>query len=389
VEPSLLTTGPWNRRAAVVGLVGSSALVLLALLTPSGSPLALVAPTGVQLGFALAAVALQLLRRRLPLAVFVALIALAAVSVPLGGYSPSLTVAVGVANYSCAIAYDRRPALILSIAAAVIMLAVLLWAGNEFPGNVLAIVVGGAVGDAVKSHRRAMAEAMSRAEHAEATREAEAQRRVAEDRLSIARDLHDVVAHQIAVINLHAGLASATGERDPGAAKASLGIIRGAAQSALAEIGGLLATLRDPDSATTSAPRLDQLGELLRQARTRGLNTTLSVSGEEQELPYATDVTAFRVIQEALTNAHKHGSGVAEVRLDYSPGEVRLLVSNPVGQGGSGAAAPPGEGRGLVGMRERVTSVKGSLEAGPRGEGAWEVAATLPVALRQQEEGKA
>lgn len=221
------------------------------------------------------------------------------------------------------------------------------------------IAAATAIGDATRTRREYVIAITERAVRAERTRESEASRRVAEDRLRIARDLHDVVAHQIAVINLHAGVASAALPDRPESAEQSLQTVRQAARSVLAEIGDLLAMLRTTTAEADAADHqvfatLAQLDPLVRQFADVGLSVQRHVLGDLTDLPPAVDVVGYRVVQEALTNAHKHGAGGAELTITRDVDQLVIEVANRHGAAGTAT----GSGHGLDGIRERVASVR-------------------------------
>ncbi|GCE75420.1 sensor histidine kinase [Cellulomonas biazotea] len=322
--------------------------------------------------------AVLLARRRLPEPTVLALVALSVLSVPLGLFNPGLSAASAIATYSVTLRLPRRAGLITTLVVAVAMSATALLAGDTAPQHALAVLLGGAIGDAIRAQRAHLASITERAERAERTREAVARQRVAEDRLGIARDLHDVVAHQIAVINLHAGVASSALRERPDDAEASLSIIRQASRTVLAEIGDLLSTLRDPGAADSEPTGLAQLDDVVRDFATHGLDVTVRYDAPTGDLPRAIDVTALRVVQEGLTNAHKHGTGDrAHVLLETLPRTLRVTITNPVRPGASDPAL--GNRQGLIGMAERVESVRGTLRYGRLGAGTWELAAELPL----------
>jgi signal transduction histidine kinase len=233
-----------------------------------------------------------------------------------------------------------------------------------------------AAGDANRSHVAYIRSITERARRAEETKESEALRRVAEERLRIARDLHDLLAHQIAVINLHSGVASQALPDRPADAEKSLATIRDAARSVLGEIGGLLNVLRDTDAgglSTAPVAGLADLESLLIDFERSGLQVDHRVAGTPLPLPGAVDIVAFRVVQEALTNAHKHGADhTALLHLDYRLDGLEITVTNtvdPLPRAGSAAdPAATGDGHGLLGARERVGSIAGRLTAA-RGPG--------------------
>ncbi|WP_405962382.1 sensor histidine kinase [Streptomyces sp. NBC_00723] len=228
----------------------------------------------------------------------------------------------------------------------------------------------------------------ARAAHAERTREEEARLRVAEERMRIARELHDVVAHHMAVANAQAGTARHLAPTHPEQAQKLLGELTTTTSSALLELRATVGVLRqigDPDvDPLQPAPGLDRLPELIATCESAGVEVSVTTEGDPRPLSPGVDLTAYRIIQEALTNVTKHGAGRgARVRLTYS--DSRLLVS--VTNDGTAAPVPvPEGGYGLMGMRERAHSVGGDLHAGPRPEGGFEVATALPLHLLAPEE---
>ena len=331
----------------------------------------------------LVAAVLVLLRRRLPGTTVVATVCLAWVSVPLQLFSPGIATAVAIAVFTASRRLSRRRALWLTIGAAVLVAVVVgVAVGRGALQFLLLVLLFGALGDLVRAHSEQFLAITERAERAEATREALANQRVAEDRLAIARDLHDAVAHQIAVINLHAGVAGSALRERPDDAEHSLTVIRQASRTVLTQIGDLLATLRDPGSPGTGRAGLAQLDDILRQFRGHGLDVTVRRLGDARELPPAVDVVALRVIQEALTNAHKHGvDHRAHLLIEYLADRLHVTVSNPVPAQPTPAspAAPATTGNGLIGARERVESVRGTLRHGRTGVSSWELDVDLPA----------
>ncbi|MFH8475105.1 sensor histidine kinase [Streptomyces sp. NPDC018000] len=248
-----------------------------------------------------------------------------------------------------------------------------------------------AVGDAVRSRRAFVDAIRERAERAERTRDEEARRRVAEERLRIARDLHDVVAHHIALVNVQAGVAAHVMDKRPDQAKEALAHVREASRSALNELRATVGLLRqsgDPEAPTEPAPGLAVLGDLVDTVRRAGLPVEVACADRRPPLPSAVDLAAYRVIQEALTNVRKHaGPGAkAEVSVVRVGATAEITVIDN-GSGG-GCCNGDGGGHGLLGMRERVTALGGSLTAGPRYGGGFRVHAILPVEARTAEPGE-
>jgi signal transduction histidine kinase len=236
----------------------------------------------------------------------------------------------------------------------------------------------------------AYAAAMSRAALEERTRELEQEREVtaaqavALDRVRIARELHDVVAHHVSAMGVQAGAARAVLERDPDAARTALLGVEESARSALVELRQLLETLRtsNGDADGGSTVHLSGLADLVAHANDNGLPTTFTVVGDPVELPELVQVNVYRVAQEALTNARRHGGpdAAADVRLRYTGDAIELEVANT----GRAVAAAMRPGLGLVGMRERAAASGGELEAGPRGRGGFLVRLRVPVPARAE-----
>jgi signal transduction histidine kinase len=226
-------------------------------------------------------------------------------------------------------------------------------------------------------------EVEQRADEAERTREEAAQRRAMEERLRIARELHDSLTHSISVIQVQAGvavhLARKRGEDVPPALLA----IQEAGTDAVRELRATLGVLRSEEDGDGSG--LSQLDSLVARARAAGLPVTMTVTGEQRRLPPEVDQAAYRIVQEALTNVSRHAGSAgggdqvsASVHLHYTPGALSIQVDND-GLGTGAGARPPGPGLGLIGMRERVTALGGRLQAGPRGDGGFHVRAELPA----------
>ncbi|MFB9966513.1 sensor histidine kinase [Sinosporangium siamense] len=230
------------------------------------------------------------------------------------------------------------------------------------------LIAAGAAGEALRQAER-------RADEAERTREETARRRAGEERLHIARELHDSLTHQISVIKIQAEaavhLALRRGEQVPEALLA----IREAGREADRELRATLDVLRDDG---TSPPHgLDHVPELVERARATGLATRLTVGGERHDVPAMVDRTAYRIVQESLTNIARHAAAAtASVRIDYHPHTLVIRVDD---DGKATPDAVPVPGMGLLGMRERVTALGGRLRAEPRHEGGFTVHAELPV----------
>ena len=248
-----------------------------------------------------------------------------------------------------------------------------------------------AVGTLSRRRRIALAAAASRAERAEASLDAAAARAAAAERMRIARELHDVVAHHVSMMAVHAEAVGALLPGRPEAAASSADLIGSTARVAMTELRRLLGVLRFTDSEAparvllTPVPSLSRLDELVDVVREAGLHVTYQVSGPLAALSPSVDLTAYRILQEALTNALRHAPGaVTSVRVTYEPSFVTVEVTNGV------PASPPlqvparpgpaGPGYGLAGIAERVASCGGSLTLGPTAAGGFTVTARLPVA---------
>jgi signal transduction histidine kinase len=233
-------------------------------------------------------------------------------------------------------------------------------------------------------------------------RERTATQAVTLERLRIARELHDVVAHHVSVMGVQAGAARRVLQRDPQQATESLSAIESSAREAVDELHRMLTTLRDdsepggddgrPGGAVDgpSMHGVEQLPELLEDARSAGLGAELTIVGEARELTPLVSITVYRVVQEALTNAIKHAGVTAgiDVRLRYLDASVEVEVTDSGGVPTSGGTAK-GSGLGIVGMRERLTAVGGTLEAGPRARGGYRVRADIPAAVAARTPGRA
>ncbi|MEU5323061.1 sensor histidine kinase [Streptomyces sp. NPDC021056] len=218
--------------------------------------------------------------------------------------------------------------------------------------------------------------ARERVEQAQAAR-----RRADEERLRMARELHDVLAHSISVINVQAGVGLALLDSDPEQARTALTTIKAASKEALGEVRQVLDTLRTPgDAPRAPAPGLDRLPELVEQAASAGL--TVEIEGEAPKLAPGTDLAAFRIVQEALTNVVRHsGSRHARVHLAHDDGTtLRLRIDD---DGPATGADAGGSGNGLAGMRERAAALGGTIEAGPRPDGGFRVLAVLPLTVKE------
>jgi signal transduction histidine kinase len=287
-----------------------------------------------------------------------------------------------LAGFSVA-CYARRPG--VAIGGGVALFAVMLTAllshfyegSNVGVGDVviLSVFLGGAWTSGWLVRQRAAQARRAMAESGELARSA-----VSEERVRIARELHDVVAHSVSIIAVQAGAAEELIERDPQRARDHLASVRRTAREAMAEMRRLLDVLRTDDAAYTPQPGLARLDDLLEEVRGAGVPVELIQEGERPHLPPGLDLVAFRVVQESLTNVRKHAPGAStKVLMRFGPSAFELDIANapaiPVTTVNGGAAG----GHGLIGMRERVHLFGGSFGAGPSEDGGFLVHAVLPL----------
>lgn len=331
------------------------------------------------------------LRRRWPVVALTLIVALYGVAAFTGTLSPGVIIATAIAMFGVATRVPRRVGFGVAgcTVVAIVALSLLAAIGGVFdPRSVqfaITVAFAAALGDARRSRREYVRAITERAERAEQTRESEAARRVTEERLRIARDLHDAVAHQISVISLKAGVASSALDSRPEKAREALRTIRVAARTVLGEIGDLLEILRrDDDGTGTPSPQLglDRLDDLVARFAEVGLDVQTRVEGDLSLATGGVDLVAYRVVQEALTNAHKHGAEHrAHVLISVDVEEMSVVITNPVLPSQGDPDREPGGrggGHGLLGLRERVASVRGTVMTGPT-PGGYRVAVILPI----------
>jgi signal transduction histidine kinase len=363
--------------AWVVGVIAVGAAVRA---DPSTRPLALT--------LGLAAGAVLVLRRRAPTATFAIsgalVLALFAVDSTAGAIA---VIAPAVALYTLALSRGRiHLAVAVAAAAAAVLLAELFLAGGRGPtlmqtaAHVSLVAIPVLAAEALRNRRAYIQVLLERLEQAEREREEEVERRAQQERLRIARDLHDVVAHTLTTINVQAGVAAHLLDRDPGPARDALASIEAESHEALEELRAILGMLREQGNGQAAplepAPDLRALDALIDQARGTGLDVRFQVEGEQlAEVPGAVQLAAFRIVQESLTNARRHAPGAAtRVTLAYRPDRLHLAIENDVRHTGNGVGSP---GIGILGMRERSTALGGTLEAKRSGE-RFRVVADLP-----------
>ncbi|HZA77742.1 MAG TPA: histidine kinase, partial [Acidimicrobiales bacterium] len=326
------------------------------------------------------------LRRRFPLGVFAAS-AIAVVVLSASGYPPGPPLGPTLALFFLGL-HPAETRGGRRLTAAVVVLFYLLHFGAVTIGNddgpgaapLLGILLwGGAwvIGDRFRLRRERMAALAERARRAEQDAEREGRLAVAEERMRIARDLHDSAGHAINVIAVRAGAARLGHREDPDRSLQALEAIEEVARDTVDEIDKIVAALRDdttPAEPTEAPPGLASVNSLVSHHTSAGLAVRVRTCGTQRLLTSSVDQAAYRILQEALTNASRHGTGTVSIDLAFGADALDVTVVNPVFDNG---AAAPGSGHGLVGMRERAALVGGSLDAG-RANGAFRVRACLP-----------
>lgn len=251
--------------------------------------------------------------------------------------------------------------------------------------NVIAFAIAWILGDTVRRSRQRQAQLTARSTELAAANETIARQAVAAERLRIARELHDVVAHHVSVMGLQAGAARRVLDRDHDAAVRALRIVEDTGRLAVDELQRLLGMLRggDRDRGEAPQPTMDDLIGLVERMRTAGLDVRVRTNGKAPELPAGVQLSLYRVVQEALTNALKHAGSTArvDVELRYQPQQLSLTVRSRAAAGAAPrrASTPAGAGRGLIGMQERIGMHGGQLHTRPLGDSGFEVMATIPV----------
>jgi signal transduction histidine kinase len=328
-------------------------------------------------------------RRRAPVAVL-GVVSVATLGFLAAGYPPLTTALLGavVATYGAA-AYGRPHrtvigaglvvGLVLSLVAVSALRSLGLAAG-EVVALVLAFVTAWVLGDRMRTRRAYLRELEDRAHRLEQDRDREASAAVDAERARIARELHDVVAHGVSVIVLHARGAQEVADTDPAALRRSLDLIEATGREALSELRTVLGALRADEDAGADRgplPGVTDVGELARRSRDAGVDVDVLVEGIQRPVPPGVGLSAYRIAQEALTNVRKHSTATsARVVLRYAPD---CLLVQIVDDGQALSSSTASAGHGLVGMRERVTIFGGELTAGPRAGGGYEVLAVLPL----------
>ncbi|HEX2299087.1 MAG TPA: histidine kinase [Pseudonocardiaceae bacterium] len=348
--------------------------------------------------FAVGFGALMLVRRRWPIGTLLVTTAGLLVYYALEYPPVGLAVPVAAALYSAAEAGRLRWAVGTAAGLVVVStffriregddIAYLLGYELAVTATLMAAVI--ALGDSVRSRRGWQVELRRQARVAELEREQEAARRVEQERLRIARDLHDVLAHTISIVSLHSDVAREALRVDPDAAQNALHAVRAATNDASRELRATLELLREPGAGASREPPagLDGLDDLVRSAAEGGLTVRVHTTGEPFALPAVVEAAAHRVVQESITNVLRHaGARTATVELRYAGDALTVRVTDDgsgcAGSPRAGSTGPGGSGGyGIAGMRERVALLGGVLRAGRRPEGGFVVEASFPLPVR-------
>lgn len=339
-------------------------------------------------------------RRRWPVAVFVTVALVSLTYYTIGFTDGPGWIALFVALYTLTAHGDgRRSVRIAGIGVAVLTAGWLIAAIDIEPAAALgwvffriaASVMAAALGESARMRSVVAAEALERARQAERTREEEARSRVDAERLRIAREVHDTVAHAIAIINVQAGVTAYLLDKRPERVRDALVTIEQTSAQALHEMRAILGVLRSSNDERLPQPGLGQIDELAAMAREAGLDIKLEVSSSAPPLPSAVDSAAYRILQESITNVIRHvGPTRVTIALDYGPDVLTIRVTDDGGRAAHGdtagaaaqdrdAAGTSHPGRGIAGMRERCGLLGGELIAGPGPSGGFEVRARLPL----------
>ena len=343
--------------AAIVLIVAAGVTDLCLVVLKAGSP--------IEFGGVAITMGGALLHRRLP-RVAVQTASIGAVIVSAAGWNPIAEWTIIVFTLFATTSRGMRPLPIAAIAAAIAYLAEVIhtasWNSIDSLAAATAVFAGAILGTALEVHRRFWESLEQRAEDALATRELEAERRVAQERLRIARDLHDVVGHQVAVLSMQLGAIEVTTRPDD-PAREHVAAARTSVKAVLLETQRILDILRTPAEADVlhPTPGVRSLADLVDSMRQAGLQVDATLEVPYYPLDPSVDVAIYRIVQEALTNAQRHGSGTASLKVIADESRITLDVDNTI------VAASPSQGArtryGLVGMRERTLSAGGVISA--------------------------
>ncbi len=325
---------------------------------------------------ALLQVAPLLVRRRYPRTVLATITGAFVLQAIVYTLVPPVALVIGV--YTVAANLSRYDGLVAGAASTAVATIATLALGDygHAASYLIPLVAAWVVGDNLGTRRAYTSALEERAERLEREREVEAARARAEEQARIARELHDVIAHSVSVMVVQAAAANDVFEARPERAREALEAIEATGRSALAELRRLLGVVRADGAEYTPQPGLDGLDELVAQVRAAGLSVAVSVEGAPRALPAGIDLSAYRVVQEALTNTLKHAhASRADVALRYGDDTLDVQVRDDGTGGGNGG----GSGSGLIGMRERVVAFGGSLATGPGAGGGFDVSARFPL----------
>jgi signal transduction histidine kinase len=388
-QESLPSRRQWARRYDVAGAL------LVAVVEVTGS--VLVAASGQAdrrpldvLAFVLlvSGAAALAVRRTLPVPVLAVAFCTTLLYYGLGYPTGPAFLSILLALYTATVIGRRAAALVVAVLLQACMVTGFL-AGHRSTPDLAAVfgvtswlVVVLVTAEAVRGRRKYLHAVEQRAIEAERSREEEALRRATQERLRIARELHDALAHNISLINVQAGVALHLMDEQPGHARTALVSIKQASKEALQELRSTLKVLRhvDGDAPRSPAPGLARMRDLIEHAAATGLTIQTEVEGEPHPLSPGADLAAYRILQEALTNVFRHADAKnATVRLDYGERDLRICVEDD----GHGPMAAALGGNGISGMRERAVALGGHLDAGARPGGGFRVRARLPLGREQ------
>jgi len=368
-----------SQRLATVVLVAAAGAVVLTMAAAPGGP------DGGQLTIPLLICLPVVVLRRCPLPVLGVLTVAAGMVVARGVALLPLGVLLGLAVYFSALTLPRARSVALALGvAAALGVAVVCSAftvmraplAAEATVNLVPLAGAWFIADSVAARRRYQAGLAAQAERERAAE-------VREERVRIAREMHDVVAHALAVITVQAGVGRCLAGKRPEEASAALGSIETISRTAQDELRVVLGLLRDGEAGTAPlapTPRLIDVKDLADTVRASGIRVDLRMEGTDRQLSPSLELSVYRVMQEALTNIVKHAPGARAVAgLTVSPGKVRLDVRDDGGPGGGAPRAGEGTGHGIVGMRERIGAFGGWLVAGPTADGGFQVTAEVPI----------
>jgi signal transduction histidine kinase len=368
-----------SRRLATVVLAVTGAIVL----TRVAGPGFLRRETG--LFIPLMACVLVVALRRWPLPVLGVITIVAGMVTATGGISLPISVLLGLALYFSALGMPRPRSIALAVAVAASLGVAVVYSAfavrtaqpvAEVVENFVPLAGAWFIADSVAARRRYQAGLAAQAERERAAE-------VREERVRIAREMHDVVAHALAVITVQAGVGRCLAGKRPEAASSALGSIETISRTAQDELRVVLGLLRDTEAGTASlapTPRLIDIKDLADTVRASGIRVELRMEGTDQQLSPSLELSIYRVVQEALTNIVKHAPGARAVaELTVSAGKVRLDIRDDGGPGDAAPRAAQGAGHGITGMRERTGAFGGWLVAGPVAGGGFQVTAEIPV----------